>query len=228
MIDPDGRAAGVRISHWLRRARPVASTSVTAGVYVGLFAATNALLRRQPAGTQQAWFSWASTDLVNLAHHPVGSMVLSALVDDSNVLDWIALGLIGLVAAGQSVGNLRCALLVAVAHVVGTLISEGILMLAIATGRAPSEERISLDIGPSYVIVAALTVGILYGRWPARIASAIAFALLAPYLFSGLQHLEVGPVGHCCAILIGVALGFPWRRAWRRHDVSAVGGTVEG
>ena len=191
------------------------STSVTAVVFVGFFAAANAVLRRQPLEVQNTWLTWASTDLVNLAHHPVGSMVLSALVDDSDILDWIALGLIGLVTAGHTVGNLRCAVLVAVAHVVGTVVSEGLLLVRIAAGRAPGSERISLDIGPSYVVVCALAVGIVYGRWPARVAAGVAFVPLAPHLFGGLQHLEVGPVGHCCAILIGLGGGFPLRRAWR-------------
>lgn len=195
------------------------STSATAGVYVGLFAVTNALLRTQPSAVQSTWLTWASTDLVNLAHHPVRSMVLSAFVDDSDVLAWVALGLIGLLAAGHTVGNVRCAVLVTVAHVVGTVISEGILLVRIAAGRAPAAERVSLDIGPSYVVVAALTVGIVYGRWPARIPSAIAFAFLAPHLFGGLQRLEVGPVGHCCAILLGVAAGFFFQRAWRAARV---------
>ena len=195
------------------------STSVTAGVYVGLFAVTNALLRSRPSAVRRTWFTWASTDLANLAHHPVGSMVLSAFVDDSDVLAWVALGLIGLVAAGQTVGNVRCAVLVTIAHVVGTLVSEGILLVRIAAGRAPAAERISLDIGPSYVVVAALTVGIVYGRWPARIVSGIAFAFLAPHLFGGLQRLDVGPVGHCCAILLGVVVGFFFQRAWRAARV---------
>jgi hypothetical protein len=194
-------------------------TSVTAGVYVGLFAVTNALLRWQPSAVRRTWFTWASTDLVNLAHHPVGSMVLSAFVDDSDVLAWVALGLIGLVAAGQTVGNVRCAVLVTIAHVVGTLVSEGILLVRVAAGRAPAAERVSLDIGPSYVVVAALTVGIVYGGWPARIASAVAFAFLAPHLFGGLQRLDVGPVGHCCAILLGVVVGFFFQRAWRAAGV---------
>ena len=63
--------------------------------------------------------------------------------------------------------------------------------------------------------MAALTVGIGYGRWPARIVSGIAFAFLAPHLFGGLQRLDVGPVGHCCAILVGVVVGFFFQRAWR-------------
>jgi len=194
------------------------STSVTAGFYVGLFAVTNALLRSQSSAVRWAWFSWASTDLVNLADHPVGSMVLSAFVDDSDVLAWVGLGLIGLVSAGQTVGNLRCIVLMTVSHVVATMVSEGMLMVRIVAGRAPATERISLDIGPSYVVVAALTVGIVYGGWPARILSGIAFAVLAPHLFGGLQRLDVGPVGHCCAIVIGVVLGFYFQRTWRRCD----------
>jgi membrane protease YdiL (CAAX protease family) len=67
--------------------------------------------------------------------------------------------------------------------------------------------------------VAALTVGIGYGRWPARIVSGIAFAFLAPHLFGGLQRLDVGPVGHCCAILVGVVAGFFFQRAWRAGRV---------
>lgn len=212
-------AAGVRRTvGWARGWRPVLSTSVTAGVFVGVFALVNALLRLQPPTIRWTWFSWASTDLVNLAHHPVGSMVLSAFVDDSNILDWIGLGVIGLVAAGQTVGNLRCAYVVSVAHVLGTVVSEGTLLVRIAAGRAPAAEGVSLDIGPSYVVVAALMVGIVYGRWPARIFSVVAFALLAPHLFGGLQHLDVGPVGHCCAMLTGVLLGFFFRRGWRRRD----------
>jgi len=187
-------------------------------MYVGLFAATNALLRAHPPAVRWAWFDWASTDLVNLAHHPLGSMVLSAFVDDSDVLAWVGLGLIGLISAGQTVGNLRCVVLVTASHVVGTAVSEGILAARIAAGRAPPTERISLDIGPSYIVVAALTVGIVYGRWPARILSGTAFLLLAPHLFGGLQRLDVGPVGHCCAIVVGVVLGFFFQRAWRDRD----------
>ena len=76
-----------------------------------------------------------------------------------------------------------------------------------------------MDIGPSCVVVAALTVGAVYGRWPARIVSGIAFAFLAPHLFGGLQRLDVGPVGHCCAILVGVVVGFFFQRAWRAGRV---------
>ena len=142
-------------------------------------------------------------------------MLISALLDDSDVLAWIALSLVALVAAGHTLGNLRCAALVTVAHVLGTVVSEGVLGQRIASGAVPASEVVSLDIGPSYVVVAALTVGIAYGRWPARVAGGLAFILLAPDLFAGLSQLEVAPVGHCCAIVVGLVLGFVFQRSWR-------------
>lgn len=204
----------IDIVTWLDRRRSVAQTSITAVTYVGVFALTNLVVRTRAPSTQQAFLNWASTDLVNLRNHPV----VSAFVDDSNILDWIVLGLVGLICAGHAIGNLRCAAMVTVAHVVGTLASEGLLALRIADGVVPATERTILDIGPSYVIVAALVVGIAYGRWPARIASAIAFALLSPHLFIGLTRLDVSAVGHCCAILVSLVMGGVLRRSWRARS----------
>ncbi|MCW2802803.1 MAG: rane protein of unknown function [Propionibacteriaceae bacterium] len=190
-------------------------TAITAVIYVALFAVANVVIQIQPLPVRQAWLDWASTDLVNLGDHPVASMIISAFVDDSGFLAWIGLGLIGLVAAGHTLGNLRCAVLVTVAHVVATAVSEGVLAVRIALGSVPPSERVSLDIGPSYVVVAALSAAMAYGNWPTRIPSGVAFALLAPHLFGGLGRLDVGPVGHCCAIVIGLVGGCFLHRGWR-------------
>jgi len=207
----------IRPTHW----RTVLPTSITAAVYVGLFAATNLAIRSRSPGTLQAWLDWASTDLVNLGSHPVGSLVLSAFVDDGDILAWVALALTGLVAAGHTLGSVRCALVVTIAHVVGTLVSEGVLAVWVADGAAPDSERTTLDVGPSYIVVAALVVGITYGRWPARILSGIAFAVLAPHLFRGLSDLDVAPVGHCCVIVVALLTGNFLHRSWRRRTVPA-------
>jgi hypothetical protein len=200
---------------WLARWQSVARTSITAATFVALFALTNLVVATRSAATRQAFMNWASTDLVNLRHHPVGAMIVSAFVAGGSILDWIALGLIGFVCAGNTVGNLRCAAVTATAHVVGTLVSEGILAVQIDGGAVPVTERTILDIGPSYVIVAALVIGIAYGRWPARVASALAFALLSPHLFVGLTRLDVSAVGHCSAILVSLLMGYALRRSWR-------------
>ena len=206
---------------WSDRIRATSRTSATAAVFVGLFAVTNAAAATRGPTTRQAWLGWASTNLDNLATHPIGALVASAFVDDGAVLDWIVLGLVALVCAGSVLGNLRAAALVTVAHVLGTAVSEGILAIQIGAGSAPESDRSVLDIGPSYVVVAALTVGIVYGRWPARIASSVAFLLLAPHLFGGLTHLAIAPVGHCCAIATGLTLGLVFRRSRRSQVIES-------
>jgi hypothetical protein len=206
------------ILRWPTAARPVLRTSITAVSYVGLFALTNAMISTRPPAVRQAWVAWASTDLVNLAQHPLGCLVVSAFLDSSDTLLWIGLGLIGLSSAGRALGNLRCAIVLAVSHVVSTAASEGVLAYRIAVGAIAASERVSVDIGPSYVVVAALAVGVAYGRTPWRITSGIAFALLAPQLFDGLNQLHVAAVGHCCATLIGIVAGFFLQRNWRGRE----------
>ena len=50
---------------------------------------------------------WASTDVVNLHHHPVGCLVLSAFVTDDNWYAWPLLIALALFGANQALGNWR-------------------------------------------------------------------------------------------------------------------------
>jgi Rhomboid-like protein len=177
------------------------------------------LLHAQPRPTRNAWLDWASTNLHNAPDHPVSTLIVSALFTDGEVRGWLVLSLVGLGVVGWRFGAWRTAVLVVAAHVIGTVISEGILGIRIATGAVPASETHIRDIGPSYVVVAALVAGIAYGSWPGRIACLTGFAIVAPDLFGGLPHLEVSSVGHVCAIT--VALGTGALFAWRRHRVPA-------
>jgi hypothetical protein len=104
--------------------------------------------------------------------------------------------------------------------VIPTLVSEGILAYRIHAGAAPDADRHLMDVGASYIVVTALVAGIAYGTWPGRVVSAIGFLLLSPHLFGGLQHLDVAPVGHVCAIAVALGLGWPLKRgAARRRAV---------
>ena len=166
---------------------------------------------------QQAWLGWASTDLVNLRHDPLGCLVGSALITDDRPWAWVAL--VGLGAAGRALGNLRTLWLVLIAHVVATLVSEGLLALRITTGREPVSARTVVDVGPSYVVVSALVVGLAYAGLLARIASAGCFAAVAPFLFGGLFSGDVWALGHLTACAVGLVLGFPLHRSWRRVNL---------
>jgi Rhomboid-like protein len=195
----------------------VLPTSLTAVIFAALLAAGELALNSRPTATRAAWLAWASTDLVNLRHHLLGCLVVSALVSDDHPVAWIVLALIGLLAAGQSLGNIRAALVVGAAHVLATAASEAILAVRISRGIEPVSERLLLDVGPSYVVVAGLVVGIVYGNVPSRIACGIAFVLLGPDLFAGFTSWQVSALGHSCAIVVAVALGYVCRRSWLRR-----------
>jgi hypothetical protein len=199
--------------------RSWSSNARTAVCFAGLLAAARLALNTRPATTQAAWMSWASTNLVNLRAHPIRCLLASAFLTDDQPLAWVAVSLVGLSSAGRVLGNARTALVVASAHVVATLVSEGLIAHAISVGSHPASDRLVIDVGPSYVVVSALAVGIAYGTWPARIASAVGFVGVAPYLFGGLWHGDVWALGHATAIAVGLGLAFPLRRSWSRHLV---------
>jgi hypothetical protein len=188
--------------------RPAPAVGYAAGLGIG-----TALLGGRPAVVR-----FASTNLDNLHTHPVASLLLSAFVVEDSPVGWIVLGLVGLAAVGWVLGGWRTALLVAVAHVLGTLVSQGILAHRIASGAAPAADRAMVDVGASYVVVCALAAGIAYSRWPGRLACVVGFALVAPHLFGGLTRWEVPAVGHVCAIAVGLGLGWPlaWAATRRR------------
>ncbi len=204
---------------WLRW---VDRLGVAVGYTVALGVGTT-LLHSRPRPERDAWLDWASTNLANAPHHPIGALVVSALLTDGDLRGWLVLSLVGLGTVGWRLGAWRTATLVAGAHVIGTVVSEGILGIRIASGAVPRTELHIRDIGPSYVVVAALVAGIAYGPWPAKLPCALGFASVAPSLFGGLFQLVVSSVGHVCAIAVALLLGGLFLRRRRRTAGATVG-----
>ena len=165
------------------------------------------VLQAQPPGRQQQWLAWLSTDLHNLATHPLGSLLGSGLVCEGDLGAWMVLGLVGLAGLGARTGAWVAAGLVVAVHVVATLVSQGAVALRIATGQLPESSRVMSDVGPSYVVVAALIGALVFGPLPARLLGGAGFALLTPSLFGGLTRLEVSSMGHTASIVLMVASG---------------------
>jgi hypothetical protein len=186
--------------------------------YATAFGVGTALLHSRPRPGRDAWLDWASTNLANATDHPIATLVVSALFTDGDVRGWLALSLVGLGTVGWRLGAWRTLTLVAAAHVLGTVISEGILAIRITTGAMPAEAEHIRDVGPSYVVVAALVAGVAYGPWLAKLPCAIGFLIVAPSLFGGLPELEVSSVGHVCAIVVALVVGglFVRRQRTRR------------
>ena len=184
------------------------------------------LLHAQPVPVRARWLDWASTNLANATDHPVAAMVVSAFLTAGTVRWWVPLSLVALGTVGVRFGAWRAAVIVGAAHVLGTVVSEGIVAYRVATGALPEAYRHIQDVGPSYVVVAALVAGIAYARWPGRLLCAAGFAVLAPSLFGGLFELEVSAVGHVCAIVVALVTGAVFVRA-RRTPASVQDTPVE-
>jgi hypothetical protein len=201
--------------------RPVFTRYAVAWVFLCAVCLAEIVYVLLSAHAQDALLSWASTSVHNLRHDPVGCLIVSALFPTSFLLAWPVLIALGMFGANHVLGNWRLALTCAAGHIVGTLVSEGIVAYRVAHGTLPPADRYLIDVGPSYVLVSAIAVGLLYGNWLIRVAAALDFALLifVGQIFAGLTSLQVDAVGHATALVVGAALGGVL--VWRQRRIKA-------
>ncbi|HEV3357300.1 MAG TPA: rhomboid-like protein [Pseudonocardiaceae bacterium] len=196
------------------RARFVRPYAV-AWVYLALFTAVDLTLVLLSPSDASAVREWASTNVVNLRHDPLGSLVVSAFVPGEQAIAWPFLIAMALFGANRVLGNRRTVIVCVAGHVLGTLVSEGIAAYRIEQGQLPESAAHIIDVGPSYVVVAAIAVAVLYGSWLVRIVAAVDLLLLIFLggIFDGLTTLEVSAVGHTTSILVAAVLGsaLVWR-----------------
>jgi len=201
-----------------------------AWLYLAGFCAVEIGNQLLPGRDQAVLQSWASTSVHNLEHHPVGCLILSAFVPSGFEPAWPFLIALALFGANHLLGNWRTLVTCATGHVFGTLVSEGIVAYRVAAGALPDADRYLLDVGPSYVAVAAIAVGLMWGTWLIRAAAALDFALLifVGQIFEGLSRLELSAVGHLTALITGAFVGslLRWQRLrWQRqHKARALSG----
>lgn len=202
-------ASGTAQSRGVAVAAGYASTLLVVGLVVG----------SRSLETARQWQQWSSTNLDNLQTHPVPALVLSGVVTDGSGIVWAGPAFLALWAACRVLGTRRAVAVVVAVHVVATLVSEGIVWLRIRSGAEEESARAILDVGPSYVVVAALVVAVLHGGRRERILGAAVFGVLASSLFGGLADWDVAAVGHCCSIVLAVVLGAALRRGtWLRRS----------
>jgi hypothetical protein len=189
--------------------KTVFTSYAVAWVYLGCFIVAEVIYALLSPQDQAALVSWASTSVHNLHHDPVGSLVVSAFVTQGFPLAWPVLIALALFGANGALGNWRVAVTCAAGHVIGTMVSEGILWYRILHGTMPGSDRLILDVGPSYVVVTAIAVALIWGSWLARCTAATALVILIVIgqIFSGLSQLSVSAVGHATALFVGATLG---------------------
>jgi hypothetical protein len=194
-----------------------ARNPVTAGYLVSVLLCSWLVgaLSRPPA---DAVLHAISTNLDNMGRHPLFSLATSALVSAGGLQVVTVPGVVCCLAwLERRFGAWRAFGVFAVGHVIGTLLSLAVIVLALRAGRYPAEVRGGLDYGVSYGAVAALTaVGPFPPRWLG--VPCATFGLL--YGFTETTWYGALPdfstVGHVSAALCGLVAGLWLARSARR------------
>src|SRR5262249_890279 len=92
-------------------------------------------------------------------------------------------------------------------HLIGSLVSEGIVAYRIDAGQLSAADRHLSDVGPSYVVLSAIVIALAFGTWLARSLAAVDLVILVfpGQIFAGLSQLDVAAVGHLTAMLTAAA-----------------------
>lgn len=157
--------------------------------------------------------AWASTNVVNLEHDPIGSLVVSAFISGGDYWVWPVLIALALFGLNRAIGGVRTVLVCVAGQVIGTLVSEGIEAYRVNAGSLPAGDRYLTDVGPSYVVMAAAVAALLCHGWLARSLAAVDLAVLVfgGDVFGGLSRLNVAAVGHLTAVVTAAVVVIAWR-----------------
>jgi hypothetical protein len=171
--------------------------------YLAAFAAAGLAYALLNPDAQARLIAWASTNVANLEHEPAGPLLVSAFVTSGFFAAWPVLIGLAVFGANRALGNTRTALVCLAGHVIGSLVSEGIVAYRIDVGQLSAANRHISDVGPSYVVVSAIVIALACGGWLVRTLAAADLAVLVfpGQIFGGLSHLDVAAVGHLTAAL---------------------------
>ncbi len=181
---------------WAFATRVLPSLQVTPlTVAVGTTLTAGALVLRLRPDDVEDIVAWASTNVANLAAHPVGSMLTSAFVVPHGLLPELVLVLAGFTVLERSIGTLRTAAVALSGHVLATLLTEyGAYLLTDSATDRP-------DVGISYAMFAVLAAAALRLKGRARIlaAAAVGAAVVIPFVVSP----GMTTTGHLLSVVIG-------------------------
>ena len=188
---------------------------VTLAYAVVLVAVAVALLRLNPQA-QDAVIHDASTNLHNLHHGHLGTLIGSAFVNEPALMYVWLPGLMALLALAELLWTgRRLVLAFAVGHLGATLIVAVALTAALTAGLASRTLANAVDVGMSYGAVGVL--GTLTFAIPARwrapwVGWWLSVAATAVFLSRG----DFTTVGHGVALVLGMMLGsrFGAHRGW--------------
>lgn len=153
----------------------------------------------------------ASTNLHNLAHGHVGTLLGSALVVDAGPLYfWLPFLTCLLALAELHLSTIRLVVAFLVGHIGATLVVAAALAAAVEIGWMPVSITRASDVGMSYGALAVL--GAMTAVIPARWRAAWVGWWVAAGLASAIIGGDFTDAGHTVAVVLGVAVSARFRQ----------------
>ncbi|HEY3749444.1 MAG TPA: rhomboid-like protein [Pseudonocardiaceae bacterium] len=185
--------------------------------YLGLLGLTTILLHfGRPAAVNQL-IAMSSTDAVNLQHHPVQVLFLSALwLADPHWLVYAVIFTIVLAPLERRIGTRWAVLVFASGHVLATLATELPVLWAVRTHLLPMVDAHLVDVGVSYGFFAAAGAMVLMLPTPVRwwVLGLLNASIVAIYVGTDPTTTDaiVTVAGHTLSLYIGMLGWLPWLR----------------
>lgn len=188
-------------------------TPLATGMVVLLL--TTALLLRTHPGDVGTVVTWASTNLHNLAHHPVAALLVSMFVVTGPLLPELLVVAISFAVLERAVGALRTAVIALTGQVVATLLTEYGADLGARSHLLAASSADRPDVGVSYVMYAVLAASVLLLVGRARLVGvfAVGVCVLVPFLIAP----GMTSTGHVLAVAVGAATMALMQRHARRR-----------
>lgn len=161
------------------------------------------VLRSHPADTDGV-VAWTSTNINNLDHHPIPSMIVSAFVVPGGLVPELIVVAITFAFLERGIGPWRTAVVAVSGHVLATLITEYGLDLGVRAHLFPLSSTDRSDVGVSYAMYAVLAAStlLLTGRRRGVAVAAVIGATLIPLLIAP----GMTTAGHALSVAIGFAV----------------------
>lgn len=188
--------------------------------YVGVLVATTVTLHRLSAPAATALLRSQSTNLHNMAIHPLRVLVLSAFwVQSARLLPWLLrLGVV-MAPLERWLGTAKAIGVFAAGHVGATLVTVAGVWRVTHGGTTDPSLVNTIDVGMSYGFYAM--AGLIVFHLPRRFRLVAAIALVAKLGLAAEAGRTFTDAGHLCALAIGFGC-YPLTRG-RRTETSTPG-----
>ncbi|MGW1844667.1 rhomboid-like protein [Streptomyces sp. NPDC001966] len=202
---------------WLRSAGSWIRSAPGTYTWLAALFVTTVIVHQMSPDFEEDFLRQRSTNIHELTEDPLRVLFASAFwIDGGRWLPYAVLYTVFHAPAERWLGTLRWLAVALLAHVLASLVSEGVLAWAIRHGHVPWSATNTLDVGVSYAL--AGVVAVLTYRIPRPWRYVYLFTVLVFYGIPLVAGRSFTDLGHFTAVLIGLAC-YPLTRS--RHGTGA-------